>query len=379
MEQPPPLPLPPSQLPESIRRFGDPAGPLPARTMAAKGLVPVKGTDLVTLLIQLTRDAEPSVAAAAEQTMVGLPEGILLAACAAPLHPSVLDALADRCGRSGAALEAVVSNSVTADSTIRRVARMCAESITEMISSNEQRLIGAPAIIEALYMNSNTRMSTADRLIELAARHELRLDAIPAYEAHVRAIQGQLIPEPSDEPMPGDIGFREALAHDEDDPDAIERDAVDGTETLKRKFTQLRQQIGGMTDSEKIRMAMVGSAAARAILIRDPRREIADAAARGIKSDREAANIAMSREVGEDILRLIGSRKRWLSNYEVKKALVLNPKTPVAIALQFLTHLRDSDLRALSRSRNVAGPIKSAASMRYQQKTRSSGKGGGRG
>ena len=55
-----PLPLPASELPETIRRFGDPAAPTPARSMAARGLVPVRGGDLVTLPVPFLDTACPS-------------------------------------------------------------------------------------------------------------------------------------------------------------------------------------------------------------------------------------------------------------------------------------------------------------------------------
>ena len=58
MEKLPLLPVPLDQLPAPLSRFCNPQGPLPARLMAAKGLVPVKGTDLVTMLAQLSADAE---------------------------------------------------------------------------------------------------------------------------------------------------------------------------------------------------------------------------------------------------------------------------------------------------------------------------------
>ena len=46
----------------------------------------------------------------------------------------------------------------------------------EFVATNEQRLLENPRIIELLYMNKNTRMSTADRIVELAARNGLAVD-----------------------------------------------------------------------------------------------------------------------------------------------------------------------------------------------------------
>ena len=59
-----------------------------------------------------------------------------------------------------------------------------------------------PPIIESLYMNKATRMSTADRIIELAVRHKLELTGIPAYKEVAIAIGQELIAEASPEPTP---------------------------------------------------------------------------------------------------------------------------------------------------------------------------------
>ncbi len=369
MEPVPPLPLPVDALPESVRRFGDPKAPGPARTMAAKGLVPVKGADLVTLLVQLSADEERAVADAAGASLDKLPEGILLAACDAPIHPSILDGIASRFSRHAGVLEQLAQNHAVADVTMARIAERGSERLGEIIATNQQRLLGAPEIIEALYRNPATRMSTADRLIELAARHGLDLKGIPAYQAHVEAIRGQLIPEPTDEPLPGDAIFRAALEADSDEFDTFETDEEEGTEELKEDFRPLHFRIRDMSMGEKIRLSVVGNAAARALLVRDANRSVAMAAITSPRmSDAEAATVAHSREVADEVLRYIGHRREWLRNYEVRRALVFNPKTPIGTALQFVQHMRDHDLKALSRSRNIPTPIKTAANNRLHKK-----------
>jgi hypothetical protein len=368
----PSLPLPASELPEGLRRFGDPNAPGPARMMAAKGLVPVKGGDLVTLLVQLGADSDPNIAKPAGETLVGLPENVLHAACTAKLHIAILDGLADRFTDRDDILERLVMNHATADYTVERVAGRCSENVSEAIAVNQQRILGAPKIIEALYKNANTRMSTADRLIELCARNGVVLEGIPSFQDHVEAIQGELIMEPEgDEPLPSDVAFQEALADDDEQEDALETDKKEEKEETKKKFLPLRQKIDGMKKQEKIRLAMIGGAAARSILVRDHNKAVARAAVSSPKmTSGEAAAIAKSKEVGEEILRYIAQKKKWVGSYEVKRALVFNAKTPFATSLKFLSHLRDNDLKKITRSRNIAGPLKQAAIQRYEKKTK---------
>jgi hypothetical protein len=369
MEELLPLPLPLDALPEGLRRFCDPKAPGPARAMAAKGLVPVKGNDLLTLLAQLSADGDENVAKTATASLDGLPDAVLLPACEGPLHPAVLAKLTDRFVTRSDVLERVVRNDATHDSTIARIASFADEPLSELIATNQQRLLGAPEIIEALYRNKRTRMSTADRIVELAARHGLELTGIPAYKEHVEALRGQLIPEPTDEPLPSDVDFSQTLAEDDGSDDAIDRDLVDGTETVKEQFTSLSFRIKNMTVSEKIRLALVGDAAARSILVRDPNRIVSYAAISSpTMTESEATGVAHSKEVGEDVLRFIGKKREWMKGYEIKRALVFNPKTPVGISMKYLQHLRPSDLKNLARSRGVPGPLKTAAQQRITSK-----------
>lgn len=365
------LPLPAEALPEKLRKFGDPKAPVPAKTMAAKGLVPVRGADLVTLLTQLAADSERSVSDAARKSLKEMPDDVLLPVLeTGELHPAILHGLATTLFENDGALERIIEHPAVHVDTIERIARACSEPITEVIATNQNRLLEAPQIVESLYKNRNARMSSIDRLVELCARHGVRLDGIPSFDAHVKAIQGQLIPEPTEEPLPTDTMFQDAL--DEDDAEsAVDIDKVDGSEEVREKAKPLSFRIKQMSLSEKIRMAVVGDAAARSILIRDPNRMVSHAAISSPSmSEPEAAAIAHSKEVSEDILRYIGNRKEWLRSYEVKRALVFNPKTPVGISMRFLGHLRNNDLKLLAKSRGVPNPLKTAAKQRLEKKTR---------
>ncbi len=368
------LPLPLDQLPEAIRRFCDPAGPAAARTMAAKGLVPLKGEDAVCLLLQLGSDANAEIASSARYSLKQLPHTIIKSSCSTALHPAFLQALAYSFSEQEEILELLVANHKTSDATIDYIARGGSEALCERIAINEQRLLRAPQIIESLYKNRAMRMSTADRLIDLAVRNNIELHGIPSFKAHAEAIRGQLIPEASQEALPTDKHFQKTLAADGDDPEAVERDLVEGTETVKEQFKPLSILISELSAAKKIRLALVGSAAARALLIRDKNKQVSHAAVSSPgTTEAEAASFARSKEVGEDILRYIGNKRDWLRNYEVKRGLVFNPKTPIGISLRFLSHMRDNDLKDLSRSRNISSAIKSAARQRLEKKEKAGG------
>lgn len=370
MPRPAPLPLTVDLIPPSIRRFCDPAAPGPARLMAARGMVPIKGIEQVALLLQLSADPDAALAKTAAETLDKLPDNVLHPASEGALLPSFLDRLAEHFREREDVLERLAANPLLDAGSLEWVALRCSERVSERIAVNEQRLLSAPHVIEALYRNKNTRMSTADRLIELAARNGVVLD-LPTFEAHVAAIRGQLIAEPSEEPLPSDVDFATALAEDDDNPEAIV--AVDDEQAVedevKERYLPLMMRIRQMTSSEKLRLAMVGNACARAFLVRDKNRTVAYATISSPSmQEAEVLPIVRSKEVGEEIIRYVGNRREWTKSHEVKFALVFNPKTPVGIALRFISHLRDDELKTLSRSRNVSQPLKSAALQKIAAK-----------
>jgi hypothetical protein len=128
-------------------------------------------------------------------------------------------------------------------------------------------------------------------------------------------------------------------------------------------------RIRQMTSSEKLRLAMVGSAAARAFLVRDKNKTVAySTISSPSMQEAEVLPIVRSKEIGEEIIRYIGNKREWTKSHEVKFALVFNVKTPVGMALRFLPHLREDELKTLSRSRNVSQPLKSAALQKIATK-----------
>jgi hypothetical protein len=230
-------------------------------------------------------------------------------------------------------------------------------------------------IIEKLYMNKQTRMSTADRMLELAVRNNIELKGIPAYKEAATAIGMELIAEPSPEPTPDDVLFQETEAAANDAPidatkeDTHRLDEETGEEVVDDKFLPLHARLGQMTVSQKIRRAMLGSASERLILIRDSNRLVAQAAAKspGLQEN-EVARITASRNVSEDVLRIIALDREWTRSHQIKVNLVANPRTPFAFAAKLLPHLREHELKSLAKSKNVSGAVAQAARQQLDRR-----------
>jgi hypothetical protein len=247
------------------------------------------------------------------------------------------------------------------------------EAAGELIATNEALMLRFHGAIEKLYMNKRVRMSTADRLIELAVRNQLELD-FAAYRLAAQAIANELIPEPSVEPNFDDQLFQtteeldEALVLDPVVEDVVDADE-DGVEEVKEKFKPLFMQLQEMTISQRIRMATLGNSTARMLLVRDSNRLVAEAAVKSPRmTENEAAQISASRAVSDDVLRNVATNRELTRSYQVKFNLVTNPRTPFTFSSRLLPHLRENDLRGLARSKNVPGAIVRAAKQQLSRK-----------
>ena len=72
----------------------------------------------------------------------------------------------------------------------------------------------------------------------------------------------------------------------------------------------------------------------------------------------------------EEVLRLIAANRKFMKNYEVVRALVNNPRTPIDVGLPLINRIHDNDLKWLVLNRNVADVIRSAAEKMNQAEGR---------
>jgi hypothetical protein len=135
------------------------------------------------------------------------------------------------------------------------------------------------------------------------------------------------------------------------------------------------QKLAKMGFSDRIKAALKGSREMRAMLIRDPNKMISAAVLSSPKlSEPEIAGFAKMASISEEVLRVIAKNRAWTKNYNVVLGLTKNPKTPLALSLNFLNRLSSRDLQQVSVDRNVAEPLRVAARKKVVANT--SGKGG---
>jgi hypothetical protein len=124
--------------------------------------------------------------------------------------------------------------------------------------------------------------------------------------------------------------------------------------TEEEKALTFQQRLANMTVPEKVKCASKGTREMRAILIRDPNRMVAAAVLSCPKvNEAEVEAFAKMGNVSEEILRSIAMSRAWTKSYGVLLALVKNSKTPVALSINMMQRLNDSDVKKLSTDRNV--------------------------
>ena len=148
---------------------------------------------------------------------------------------------------------------------------------------------------------------------------------------------------------------------------AIEEDFGDEDEDRETAT----QKLAKMNFSDRLKAAVRGSREMRALLIRDPNKMIASAVLSSPKlSEPEVEAFARMASISDEILRIIGSNRAWTKNYNVILGLTKNPKTPLALTLNFMPRLSSRDLQMLSVDRNVPEPLRVAARKRVVSNTR---------
>ena len=132
--------------------------------------------------------------------------------------------------------------------------------------------------------------------------------------------------------------------------------------TEEEKAQTFTQRLANMTVPEKVKCASKGTREMRSILIRDPNRMVAAAVLSCPKvNEAEVEAFAKMGNVSEEILRTIAMSRAWTKSYGVLLALVKNSKTPVALSMNMMQRLNDSDVKKLSTDRNVPEALRVAA------------------
>lgn len=137
-----------------------------------------------------------------------------------------------------------------------------------------------------------------------------------------------------------------------------EEEPVEEDEEYQSKY-QLAQAMG---TGEKIKMALTGDKEWRSIFLKDANKLVSSAVIKNPRmTDAEVLTVCKSTVQNDEIIRLICANKEWVKNYQIRKALVENHKTPLPAALRFLSTLGEKDVAFLAKSKNISSVIATQA------------------
>ena len=129
------------------------------------------------------------------------------------------------------------------------------------------------------------------------------------------------------------------------------------------------QQILALPVSEKIKLAETGSRELRALLLKDGNSEVQDAVINNSRiTEVEIVAFARSAKISSSLLSKIAANRDWLKNYQLRLALVNNPKTPLPLALKLIATLRDADLTNLAKRKDLPEEVVVAADKTMAQR-----------
>jgi hypothetical protein len=352
MQQPQKIRL---ELSAQAQKYARADAPREVRLMAARGALPLSPVELATLLFALMHDEDAEVKSTARDSLENLPDGVLQTVLTGPSHPAVLDHLARSFRDDEPRVECIALNPATADATVAFLAELPFKKLVDIASNNQERLLRCPAIVDALGDNPLTGRSVIDRILNFLGMDSPREDDVDevvdaeavsedAARAALRAVLGEGFSE-----------FASAL---------IEEHGADAevTEEELRAGGTLYNLMQKMSVFQKIKLGRMGNKEARNLLARDRNKVVAVAAVTSPKITlNELYLIAQSRNVSDEVIRIISMNREVTRNYKVKLALATNPKCPQATAMKFVNYLQDKDLRALMKSKNVPTAISAHA------------------
>jgi hypothetical protein len=343
------------------------------KMMAARGLAPISNPrDLLAVLYQLSIDVDEKLRGSANASAAELPVAVVRAGLAdAGQDPRVLDYFAERMAGSEEVLAIIVRNAASAPATIASLAETGSEALCDRIADNQERLLAHPEIVAALYVNRKARMSTVDHAVELAVRNGVKVAGIAAWDELVQAYSGNRSTTAGEnaelDPAAVDAAFNHAAAlhAEKGDGDAVVEAAAEAAVVPEKKV-----EIWALSVPMKIRLATLGNAFDRAVLIRDPKKMVSIAV---IKSpgvtEMEAAKYAANNGLTEDVINYIANKREWAKLYNIKVALVNNPKLSLAAAMRLLPHLREKEISAVARSKGVPTALSTLARKLLQART----------
>ena len=196
--------------------------------------------------------------------------------------------------------------------------------------------------------------------------HPKVLDMLARFHYEKQAVVNKLLSHPAIESdtlaflAEKGVNKPEQTGVEPEDAEAV--DELEEVDEESEEFKSKYQLSMKMEVPEKVKMAMIGDKEWRVLLLKDTNKVVSGSVLKNPRiTEPEILAIANSTNANEELMRVISKNKDWIKNYQVRKALVMNCKTPLQSALKFLALLTEKDLSMLAKSKNVATVLSTQA------------------
>jgi hypothetical protein len=333
-----------------IARIVKPGAPRDVQLAAARGSLPLAGKDLLTVLFFLCSNQDAEIKKAAVASLCELPATILVPVLRdESLHPQLLELLVRARISDAELMGAVIMHPATSLKTLISLAGKAPSDVLERLVGHEKLLSRNPALVEAIIAN-------------------------PSAEKAMKCKLGWSEPEPFD--------LADSLP-ETTDGGGEDVDLAEGRSQAELEFLMEEAEQGHLSKyqialqlkvAEKIKMALTGDKEWRSILIKEANKLVQAAVMKNPRiTDGEVLLVAKNKTSSDEVIRIILLNKDWLKNYEIRKALVTHPKTPLPKALRFVGGLVMKDIKSLARSRQVSNIIVTAARKELELRIKKTG------
>ena len=313
------------------------------KRQASRGGLPVAAGEQLEILVLLLADPDPTMSGAARATLAGWPpEKVAEALADSETSADTLAHFAGQKDVSASFVEIIAAHPHADDRALGALAARLSLEKVQAIAAQAARLAELPHFVAALLERKDL---PADLRKAVEKIHLEQQKEQAELEAHLQKEEEQ-----------------EVHAHEEQ----------------KRERMSLTQKVSRMNVSERVQLALKGSKDERMILIRDPSKVVYRAVLQSPKiTESEIEGFAAMKNIADEALRIMGTSRKFLKIYSVVRNLVSNPRTPLDVSLGLMSRLVESDLKNLTRNRNVPETVRNLALKAYKQKTETRKGGGG--
>ncbi|HMK28966.1 MAG TPA: hypothetical protein VK473_04715 [Terriglobales bacterium] len=374
-----------SRLIEMIRRS---ALPVNMMRSAALGALSIPEAETIEILVCLAQ--HPIFGEQARFTLAGWDERSLIRAGQDPATPpEVLDYLSSPENLRPKLLPILLQNPAVPEGRLVELAQSKSrETLTAMLAS--ERAQSLEKVLTALSLNHHLLPPEVAQVEQALARFEPRpatpaddepitpaTPAIDESDADILEIENEIArfqAEHAAEIAAAEAEPFELVDLTEEENREIQQSVASRTPQAavrggERRLSTL-QKIARLSVGERVQLAMKGNREERFVLIRDGTKIVSSAVLESPKlTDSEVEYFATMKNVTENVLRGIASKRKFIKLYPVVRALCSNPRCPLDVSLTLVKSLMVRDLKDLSTNKNVADTLRKVSLKLFREKS----------